>query len=310
MSVFYGQCHFHKADRSGKLFNQTSAFLQTMPASGKVLEDSIRLSRIHRIKLTLYAVQAVMLVALAVVTIFVFGGATVDPYVYIPLDAFFGVLVLLLLIICLESFFFRMLELRFARSSSARHLMAKRSMKRSIIMAAIAAAVVMTITVPSIIGGIEESRNESVYITPGTYPPYFYSSDVLALMETSSVHVTAARQIQVYIIIEQLFRQYYTGPDSLSALASYRLNTVDYITIDNELLIEIPKLDKFTRFYIVINSMDDIGTSAVVTLMKEVSGTFTGITSLLLIAFVVTNVAWVAYLIPIERKYSAGSIYK
>ncbi|OGS55437.1 MAG: hypothetical protein A3K60_05400 [Euryarchaeota archaeon RBG_19FT_COMBO_56_21] len=281
-----------------------------MPASGKVLEDSIRLSRIHRIKLTLYAVQAVMLVALAVLTIFVFGGATIEPYVYIPLDAFFGVLVLLLLIICLESFFFRMLELRFARSSSARHLMAKRSMKRSIMMAAVAAIVVMTMTVPSIIGGIEESRNESVYVTPGTYPPYFYSSDVLSLMETASVHVTAPRQVQVYIIVEQAFRQYYNGPDSLNTLSSYRLNTNDYITVDNELLIKIPKLDKFTRFYIVINGMDEISTSAVVTLIKEVSGTFTGVTSLLLIAFVVTNVAWVAYLIPIERKYSAGSIYR
>src|SRR4030042_111817 len=225
MSVFYGQCHFHKATRTGKLFNQTSAFLQTMPASGKVLEDSIRLSRIHRIKLTLYAVQAVMLVALAVVTIFVFGGATVDPYIYIPLDAFFGVLALLLLIMCLESFFFRMLELRFARSSSARHLMAKRSMKRSIILAVVAAVVVMIITVPSIIGSIEESRDESMYTTPGTDPPYFYSSDVFALMETASVHVTAQKQIQVYLVIEELFQRYYDGPESLSVLASYRLNT-------------------------------------------------------------------------------------
>jgi hypothetical protein len=29
-----------------------------------------------------------------------------------------------------------------------------------------------------------------------------------------------------------------------------------------------------------------------------------------MIAFVVSNIAWVAYLIPIERKYSVGSIYK
>jgi len=129
-------------------------------------------------------------------------------------------------------------------------------------------------------------------------------------METVSVHVSAPRQIQVYIIIEELFQQYYNGPDSLSVLASYRLNTYDYITIDNELLIEIPALDRFTRFYIAIDAMDDIGVSAVVTLMKEVSGTFTGTTSLLLIAFVVTNVAWVAYLIPVERKYSTGSIYR
>ena len=43
---------------------------------------------------------------------------------------------------------------------------------------------------------------------------------------------------------------------------------------------------------------------------KEMSGTFTGVVSTLLIAFVVTNIAWIAYLMPIERKYSVGSIYK
>jgi hypothetical protein len=32
--------------------------------------------------------------------------------------------------------------------------------------------------------------------------------------------------------------------------------------------------------------------------------------SLLLLAIVVANAAWIAYLIPIERKYSVGSIYK
>jgi hypothetical protein len=281
-----------------------------MPVSGKVLEDSIRLSRVHKIKLTLYAVQVVMLVALAVVTIFVLGGAAVEPYVYIPLDSFVAVLVLLLLIICLESFFFKMLEIRFARSSSARHLMAKRSIKRSIIMAALAGIVTLIITVPSIIGSIEDSRDESFYVTPGTTPPYFYSSDVFAFMETVGVHVTAPKPIQVFIVVEELFREYYSGPESTDAIASYRMNVEDYMTVDNELSIRLPHVEDFTRFYIVIDAMEDLEGSAVITLSKEASKTFTGITSLLLIAFIVTNVAWIAYLIPIERKYSAGSIYK
>lgn len=281
-----------------------------MPASGKVLEDSIRLSRIRKIKMTLYAVQAIMLVAIAVVTIFYFGGATIRPYVYIPLDAFVTVLALLLLIICLESFFFRLLEIKFARSSSARHLMAKRSIKRSIVMAAVAAVFAATIAVPSIIGGIEESQDEFFYITPGTYPPYFYSSDVFAFMETVGLLVKAPRDVQVYILVEQMFTRYYDGPTSLSTLASYRLNTEDYETVNNELSIHMPPTDKFTRYFIVVDDMGGGGTGVSVTLSMEASSTFTGITSIILIAFVVTNIAWVAYLIPIERKYSASSIYK
>jgi len=79
-----------------------------VPASRKVLEDSIRLSRIRKIKLTLYAVQALMLIALAFLLIFVLGGAKLKPTLYLPLTSFIAVVVLLMLILCLESFFFRL----------------------------------------------------------------------------------------------------------------------------------------------------------------------------------------------------------
>src|SRR4030042_452726 len=109
-----------------------------MPVTGKVLEDSIRLSRIRRIKIMLYIVQVVLLVSMAFLFAFVLGGATLKPTLYLPLDTFATLMVLLLLIICVESFFFRILEIRFARSSSARHLMAKNSMRRSLLIALVA----------------------------------------------------------------------------------------------------------------------------------------------------------------------------
>jgi hypothetical protein len=81
-----------------------------MPFSGKVLEDSIRLGKIRSIKLTLYIVQTVALVALAFIVAFVQGDAAMTPRLHLPIASFIAVIVLLLLIICIESFFFRMLD--------------------------------------------------------------------------------------------------------------------------------------------------------------------------------------------------------
>jgi hypothetical protein len=282
-----------------------------MPASGRVLEDSIRLSKIRKTKLTLYIVQAVMLVALGFILVFVVGGATLTPHLYLPFDSFLAVVVLLLLIICLESFFFRILEIRFARSTSARHLMAKNSIKRSLIIAIVAGIAVVILGMPSILSGIENTGTKTLSLSTQANPPSFFSSDPFSLTKTTEVKVQSTRVVQVYLLDEQIFSQYYYSEDSMTLMYSYRINREpgSYI-VNQELTITIPNEAGYKKYYLVLNDMDNPGTSATATIGRDLSGTFTGIMTLLLIALVVTNIAWVAYLVPIERKYSSGSIYK
>lgn len=281
-----------------------------MPASGKVLEDSIRLSRIRKIKLTLYIVQAVMLVVLGMVLIFFAGGAMLKPYLYIPLDSFLAVVVLLMLIISLESFFFRILEIKFARSSSARHLMAMRSMKRALIVIILAGILAAVTSVPPILGALENATDKTVDVSPAD-PPSFYSSDTFALITSTRVDVTAPRLVEIYLMDDEVFNRYWGIPEAefLEAMYSYRLNTDNFVVLPGVVLSVAVPQQEFMRYHLVLNDFDN-GTSAQATIVKETSSTFTGIVSLLLIALVVTNVAWFAYLIPIEKKYSSGSIYK
>lgn len=283
-----------------------------MPASGRVLEDSIRLSRIRRIKLTLYVVQAVMLIALGFLLIFVVGNATLKPRLYVPIDSFLAVLVLLLLIICLESFFFRMLEIKFARSSSARHLMAKNSMRRSIIIALVAGVAAIVLAVPSVVDSVERSIQQNFVVYPGEEPPKLYSTDIMNLAKSTEVDVTAAREIQVYLLDDAVFSANWApdSPESMNLMYSYRINRDNYVVPENQVLaIGIPETPS-VLYHLVLNDMENPNTSLRVKVVKEISGTFTGIISLLMIAFVVANIAWVAYLVPIERKYGASSIYK
>lgn len=281
-----------------------------MPASGKILEDSIRLSRIRKIKRGIFAVEAVMLVALGIVVIFIVGEATLQPYLFLPLDGFLAVLVLLLLMISVESFFFRMLEVKFARSSSARHLIAKNSIKRSVLIVMFAGIAFFILAVPSVIGSLEETTQSTIDLVPNAEPPYFYSSDTFALSDSVGVSFSSLDEVHVYLVSAEAFETNWGTSTFMSAMYSNRLNREDYtVNGSDSLTIDVPH-SKFGRFYLVLNDVFNPGTGATAVVIKEVSGTFTGIMWLLTLAFLVANIAWIAYLIPVERKYSVGSIYK
>jgi len=278
----------------------------TMPTSSKVLEDSLRLARIRRIKMVLYTIQAIMMVALALFFIIIMGGAQINPVLYVPVDSFAAVMVLLLLVIALEGFFFRMIELRFARSSSARHLMAKNSIKKSLIIAAIAAVVAAMLMVPAVLSAIEDASDKTVALVSGT-DVSFWSRDPLALQRASEVRVTADSIVEVYLVSAQV---YVDHRSSLSDLFLLRQNRDNYVVpMNQELVIPVPMTDH-TQFYLVLNDIRSPGTVATAVIVMDISEMFTGIVALLTLAIMVANLAWVAYLIPIERKYSVGSIYK
>jgi len=278
----------------------------TMPTSSKVLEDSLRLARIRRIKMVLYTIQAIMMVVLALFFIIIMGGAQINPVLYVPVDSFAAVMVLLLLVIALEGFFFRMIELRFARSSSARHLMAKNSIKQSLIIAVIAAVVAAMLMVPVVLSAIEDASEKTVALVSGT-DVSFWSRDPLALQRASEVRVTADSIVEVYLVSAQV---YVDHRNSLSDLFLLRQNRDDYVVpMNEELVIPVPMTDH-TQFYLVLNDIRSQGTVATAVIVMDISEMFTGIVALLTLAIMVANLAWVAYLIPIERKYSVGSIYK
>ena len=277
-----------------------------MPLTSRVLEDSIRLAKIRRIKWTLYIVQLIMLVALAILLIFVMGDAQIRPVLYLPLDSFVAVMVLLLLVVCVESFFFRVMEMRFARSSSAKHLMAKNSIRSAIMIAVVAGIVAVLLVAPPVLSVIQNASSRTSVLS-AEEPITFWSRDPLALQVMVEVEITAVNTVEVYMVNGELFDE---ENWSISQMFIFRMNKnpAEYV-VDDNLIIEVPEADH-TKYVLVLNDLENPGSVATVTILRDVSGILTGVVSLLAIAIVVANVAWVAYLMPIERKYSKGSIYK
>ena len=275
-----------------------------MPLTSKVLEDSIRLARLRRIKWTLYVVQIVMLVALAVLLIFVMGKAQVTPVLYLPLDDFAAVIVLLILVVSVESFFFRIMEIKFARSSSAKHLMAKNSIRAAVMVAIIAAVVAMVLVAPPILTAIQDSTSKTSILSADS-PVRFWSRDPLAFQKMVEVQVVAANTVEVYLVEGEVYDQY---EGAITQMFVLRINRDNYV-VDGDITIDVPHTDH-KEYVLVLHDFPSEGSAATVTIVRDVSDMFTGIISILTIAIVGANIAWIVYLMPIERKFSRGSIYK
>jgi hypothetical protein len=275
-----------------------------MPLSKKVLEDSVRLARIRTIKRNMYILQVALLVALAFVIVFVIGDAAFKPSLYLPIDQFVAVLVLVMLVICVESFFFRILEIRFARSSSARHLMAKNSISRSVLFAIVSAIVTIVLMVPQVLAVTEDATQQTERITGGE-DLSFWSVDPLALQRVSELRLSCSSTVNVYLVSDTIYQEY---EDSVGDMYFMRINRDDYELVDT-LTIPVPDMGH-SLLHLVVHDTTSSGAYVTVDIVKDTSSTITGIVSLLSLAFLVTNIAWIAYLIPIERKYSQGSIYK
>jgi plasmid maintenance system killer protein len=283
---------------------------RSMPFSSRVLEDSIHLDRIRRIKMTLYLVQVAMLMVLGFVVVIIMGGAQIHPSFYLPLDAFAAVLVLILLVICLESFFFRVMEIRFARSSSARHLMAKNSIRRALVVAVISAVVTMVLMTPPILSALQDATTQTEALTRDSEVA-FWSTDPLALQQRIEIEASAPKTVEVYIVDAEDYEQY---NGSLTQMYLLKLNKDNYVVTGQDegggaVTIAIPDADH-RQFRLVLNDLENPGTIATVVIVKTLSSYFTGIIALLILVLTIANVAWMVYLMPIERKYSKGSIYK
>ena len=185
--------------------------------------------------------------------------------------------------------------------------MAKNSMRRAFLIALITGILTIILTVPSILGAAESASNDTTIVGATSDPPSFWSTDPLELMAVEKIVVSAPTQVQVYLVTAKNYNDY--APD-MAALSNARLNRgPGEDTVNDELTINVPQ-GQYVKYYVVVNDMDSPGVSVTISIEHKISHTFTGVVSLFMIAFVVSNIAWFAYLIPIERKYSAGSIYK
>jgi hypothetical protein len=274
------------------------------------LSGGIRLTHIRKLKRYLYAAQIVMIVAIPILVVITEGRFSLKPF-YLPIDSFIYFIILMLLMVAVESFFFKLLEMRLIRSDSTKYYIVKTSYRRAMYVIGICALVVILLWTPFMAAGIQDAfatkgTLSNIGGTAASESVAFYDRDAVGLTYVDSITITSNNgAAYVYLVSAQNYEE---NKDNVSQLMLFRINTGSdlanpYLTID---MSNLP----FGEYYLVLDTVASEASSISYSVHPTISPTFVGYVPLLALAFIVTHLAWATYLTPLKKKYSSHAIYK
>jgi len=276
-----------------------------MSAQREMLEGEAYWGRIRNIKRRLYILEAVLIAVLGGVLVFISNEFKTNPF-YIPFDDLLWFILIMILVIEIEGFVFRIMQIRIAKSDSTKHLMTINSIRKAIVIVIVAVLVAAIFAIPSITEGIEGSLTVRGEVRPQS-AQVFLPGDPLGLSRVVTVAVHSEVQAKVYIVSKFNFDLYMNDWTSLEGSA---LNNITTVNLD--LRIPMPNITYANLYLLVDPTSSTLGNLTVVTfsLEMQLSSTLTSFVPLIAVIFLVANSAWIAYLFPLGRKYAGGSIYK
>lgn len=279
--------------------------------SGKEeLAGGYRLAHVRRAKRYLYLAEIVVLIAAVVLVLILEGRISLVPF-YLPLNSFLYFVLLMGLIILLESYIFRVLEMRLIKSDSTKFYICKVGIRRAMIGFAVCVVVILLLWLPFVHSAIENtlvtkgslSNNHSVAATSSVS---FFDRDPLGISAVSKIKVKAnGGAARVYVVSEKNFEEH---RGSVTSLAVYRVNTDQFI-FEREGVIELGELP-FGKYYIVLDTQLSTATSVDYTVVRSISPTFLSFVPFFALLFALANLAWIIYLTPLKKKYAEGAIYR
>ena len=268
-------------------------------------EGGYRLMHIHNTKRYLFLVQAVLILIFAAYLVYAGGGFSVKPF-YLGINSFLYFVLLMVLLIMIESYFFTALEMRFVNSDSAKFLITQRTFRTALTWAVVWMLILLAFTLPLLPGAVKDTAQSEGRITAvsSAVPANFVllNTDMFAFTEVSNIHVTALGEVEVFVITEYNYLLF--KDDGEDALGGYRVNVNDYMATP-ELTIDFPDMPH-GRFYVLFYSLNDIPVDVDYTVEREVSKTLMDYMPLMSIAFVVINAAAAIYMMLMNRNYKAG----
>lgn len=276
-----------------------------MPAAREMLEGEAYWGRIRSIKHRLFLLEAILVAILGIIFIFIYSNFQTNPF-FISIDRLIWFVLIMLLIIELESFVFRTMQIHIARTFSTKHLMTTNSIRKALVIIIIAALALVAFALPSSVQSIEDAYSVQGDVSP-TMPVKFLPGDPLGLSRIKTITFHVPVPAEIYIVSKYDF-EHYSG--NWASLRGAALNVNKSFASDTT----IPLLvSTHEELYIMVDpTISDAGEMTTVTyrLNSNLSSTLTAFVPLMAIFFLIANGVWVMYLFPMSRKYACRSIYK
>jgi len=272
-----------------------------MAGTREMLEGEAYWGRIRSIKRKLYALEIVLIIVMSIFLVVSSKNFSMSPFL-LPCDQLLWFLLVMLLIIAVEGFIFRVMQLQIAKSDSIKYIMASNSMKRAVVIAIIASIVAVLLLLPGAAQGIEDSLSYRGAATPGN-PARFQNMDLFGMSTVISITIHCNTPTEIYIV-NQFLVDLYPGDSVMEHPLSDGF-------ADPDLEIDM-KPFAYSNYYLFVKESNVTGnlTRADFVLNVDLTGTITTVLPIVAIVFVAANAIWVEYLYPFRKKCRTKSIYK
>lgn len=285
-----------------------------MPVTREALEGSLRMARLRRLKWTLYILLLILVVGIALGVVATDPKTSLSPF-FIPVDRFLAFVVLILLVLTVASFPFQLIEVRYAKSTSVKHLVIKRGIQRSLVFAIVAAIVAVLFLIPALRGGLTDAvtaRSTTSYEVNLLVrdAQMFWAENPLGLTRVDQVQLEANGPAEVYFVPRSDYDRATAGTSvNWTDMNASKANRYNYLIVP-------PSVQSFGLpyrghlEYAVVVRTANLSLEITYELDKALSPTVQETIPLLALAFVGANAIWIAFLVPLERRHREGSIYK
>ncbi|MDG6221156.1 MAG: hypothetical protein QCI38_06875 [Candidatus Thermoplasmatota archaeon] len=277
-----------------------------------MLEGSYRLTTITKAKRLVYVIQVITLVVMSFIFLLM-GGLSLKPF-YMPIDALSYFVVVMLLVLKIEAFLFRLLEVKFTKSNSRKFLMVKNTIKKSIVTMVVFVIVAVILLLPFTGQAIEDSLGHGGEITPANQLDV-RTRDPLGLTSLTRITVMAPNRqpvydCSVYLLNETLYESYRATYDKTSESAQMILNSGLRRSFEGRDEVTFTTFPSTNDIYHVVMVSGNLGPESLqVVVIASGAPTFFTLVPILLLAIAGVSAGVIAYMTPMKKVFSEGSIY-
>ncbi|MFO7991520.1 MAG: hypothetical protein R6U61_04395 [Thermoplasmata archaeon] len=279
------------------------------------LEGAYQIERVKRLAKLAFIPQSIAIVIIFSLFLYL-SGAQFKPF-YLPLFFPLVIVFLWLLVLAIESFAFRLLEIRYRKSESAKFIMAQHSMKKAYTIIIISVIILGLTATPFLSQQIEKntsSSNEVDVFDTEDKTIYFVSRGRFNFIFTDQINVRVldARNLSHLELAEVTVK--------ILSIEDYEANRTDlYLNrgvnkpkkaeYQNAFEYDMPDPRvKFGEYYVVMNTTHNVTVEYEITTDLPLNRTYPY--SLLSLGFIVAYSVWVYIMYPIKKKYSGEGIYE
>lgn len=260
------------------------------------LEGGMRLSQVRRTKKFLITAQIVIAVLAVIVLTAVGGNVQLKPF-YFDVGVFLYLLILMVFIISVEGLLFRLLEVRFAKTESAKYFMLKTTARRGLWVTAAAAVCLLAVLTPFLLDAVSDQTSTSG-VTAGA--DAFFNRDPLGLTTVDRITLDSDGPSEVLIVSEANYLAYSGDLERLRQASEVRVPDAS-----PGVVVDFPH-GPFGQYYVVVGSGEAVSYG----LYSSLSPFFVWFVSLFAALFIVANLAWIMYTLPIRQRFAQGAIYR